>query len=47
MGDRKLLLEHRMHRGIPLHEQTKELVCEHLARLWGHEVELEEVAGDG
>jgi spore cortex formation protein SpoVR/YcgB (stage V sporulation) len=46
MGDRKLLLEHRMHRGIPLHEQTKELVCEHLERLWGHEVELEEVAGD-
>ena len=31
-----------MHRGIPLHEQTRELVCAHIERLWGHEVVLEE-----
>jgi spore cortex formation protein SpoVR/YcgB (stage V sporulation) len=41
-GDRKLHVEHRMHRGIPLHEATRELVCVHLERLWGHEVALNE-----
>lgn len=45
-GDRKLTVEHRMHRGIPLHQKTKELVIAHLERLWGHEVAFEEVAGD-
>jgi spore cortex formation protein SpoVR/YcgB (stage V sporulation) len=44
--DRKLVLEHRMHRGIPLHAPTKELVCGHLERLWGHEIQLEDVQGD-
>jgi spore cortex formation protein SpoVR/YcgB (stage V sporulation) len=39
-GDRKLHIEHRMHRGIPLHEPTRELVCAHLGRLWGHDVVL-------
>jgi spore cortex formation protein SpoVR/YcgB (stage V sporulation) len=29
-----------MHNGIPLHEPTRELVCAHLERLWGHEVVL-------
>ena len=45
-GDRRLILEHRMHRGVPLHEQTKKLVLAHVERLWGHETALEEVDGD-
>jgi stage V sporulation protein R len=43
-GDRTLLLSHSMHRGIPLHNPTKELVLTHVERLWGHEVKLEERA---
>jgi len=45
-GDRRLVLRHNMHRGVPLHEQTKNLVLAHVERLWGHEVELEEVSAD-
>jgi spore cortex formation protein SpoVR/YcgB (stage V sporulation) len=45
-GDRKLHLDHRMHRGIPLHEATRELVCGHLERLWGHQVVLSETEDD-
>jgi stage V sporulation protein R len=41
--DRKLFLEHRTHRGIPLHDQSREIVCAHIERLWGHEVIFEEV----
>ena len=44
-GDRRLLLQHRMHRGVPLNEKTKDLVLAHVERLWGHDVELEEVDG--
>jgi spore cortex formation protein SpoVR/YcgB (stage V sporulation) len=33
-----------MHRGVPLHNQTKELVLGHVERLWGHDVKLEEQA---
>jgi stage V sporulation protein R len=44
-GDRTLYLEHRMHRGIPLHHATKERVVEHISQLWGHNVVLEEAAG--
>jgi len=43
-GNRKLQLEHRMHRGIPLHASTREAVLQHVERLWGHEVVLEEIA---
>jgi len=43
-GDRTLFLEHHMHRGIPLHHATKELVVTHIEQLWGHDVVLEEVA---
>jgi spore cortex formation protein SpoVR/YcgB (stage V sporulation) len=42
-ADRRLVLQHRMHRGIPLHEKTKNLVLAHVERLWGHEVGLEEI----
>jgi stage V sporulation protein R len=45
-GNRKLYLEHRMHRGVPLHHSTMEAVKTHIERLWGHDVSLEEVAGD-
>jgi spore cortex formation protein SpoVR/YcgB (stage V sporulation) len=44
-GNRKLRLVHLMHRGIPLHAKTRDLVCTHLERLWGHEVVLEEADG--
>lgn len=44
-GDRTLYLEHRMHRGVPLHHGTSELVLAHAERLWGHGVVLNEVAG--
>jgi stage V sporulation protein R len=43
-GDRTLFLEHRMHRGVPLHHATKELVTSHIEQLWGHNVVLEEAA---
>lgn len=45
-GSRRLQLEHRMHRGVPLHEATKEQVLAHVQRLWGHDVTLSE-AEDG
>jgi spore cortex formation protein SpoVR/YcgB (stage V sporulation) len=43
-GDRKLTLKHRMHRGVPLHGATRELVLSHVERLWGHQVVLDETA---
>ena len=39
---RRLHLEHQMHRGVPLHQATRDLVMAHIERLWGHEVTLEE-----
>ncbi len=45
-GNRKLFVEHRMHRGVPLHAQLKAQVLPHIERLWGHEVALEETAAD-
>jgi spore cortex formation protein SpoVR/YcgB (stage V sporulation) len=42
-GDRRLVLEHRMHRGVPLHDKTKDTVLAHVERLWGHDVSLREV----
>ncbi|MGH6890072.1 MAG: SpoVR family protein [Rhizomicrobium sp.] len=39
-GDRTLQLTHRMHRGVPLHEDTRDHVCVHIERLWGHDVVL-------
>jgi stage V sporulation protein R len=43
-GNRTLHLAHSMNRGIPLHNQTKELVLSHVEHLWGHDVKLEERA---
>ncbi|HEY6579307.1 MAG TPA: SpoVR family protein, partial [Rhizomicrobium sp.] len=45
-GDRRLHLTHLTHRGVPLHESTRELVCLHVERLWGHEVVLVENDGE-
>jgi len=45
-GNRKLFLEHRMHRGVPLNASLKGQVLPHIERLWGHEVSLEEVASE-
>jgi stage V sporulation protein R len=45
-GNRKLFLEHRMHRGVPLHAQLKAQMMPHIERLWGHDVGLEEVSAD-
>jgi stage V sporulation protein R len=42
-GGRKLTLEHRMHRDVPLHEATKDSVLAHIERLWGHDVALREI----
>ncbi len=43
---RKLHLEHRMHRGIPLHQASRDVILAHIGHLWGHEVALEEVSDD-
>ena len=43
-GNRPLFLSNGLHRGVPLHNQTKELVVAHVERLWGHDVKLEEQA---
>jgi stage V sporulation protein R len=45
-GNRKLFLEHRMHRGVPLNANLKAQVMPHIERLWGHEVALEEMPAD-
>src|SRR5437868_9013278 len=44
-ADRKLFLQHRMHRGIPLNSALKDQVMPHIERLWGHAVALDEVEG--
>jgi len=46
-GDRKLVLQHRMHRGVPLSETARDQVLKHIERLWGHEVELQAVEFSG
>jgi spore cortex formation protein SpoVR/YcgB (stage V sporulation) len=45
-GSRRLVLEHRMHRGVPLDGKTRELVLAHVERLWGHDVGLSEIDAD-
>jgi spore cortex formation protein SpoVR/YcgB (stage V sporulation) len=45
-GNRKLFLEHRMHRGVPLNASLKAQVLPHIERLWGYEVSLEEVPSE-
>jgi spore cortex formation protein SpoVR/YcgB (stage V sporulation) len=45
-GNRTLYLEHRRHRGIPLHDQTRSQVLAYVEKLWGHEVVLEDIKED-
>ena len=45
LGDRQLKLQHTRRNGVPLDEDQKIATIEHLERLWGFEVKLEEVAG--
>ncbi len=45
-GDRRLLLQNRVHRGIMLARDDAERVLDHLAYLWGYEVRLDEVDHD-
>ncbi len=42
-GDRRLLLQHRVHSGMLLEQGDAELVLQHLATLWGYDVRLAEV----
>ena len=39
-GDRRLLLQHTMHDGVPLAEKQRDEVLRQLRRLWGYEVSL-------
>jgi stage V sporulation protein R len=43
-GDRRLMLQHRVHDDVLLEESEVEPVLRHLADLWGYEVRLTEVA---
>lgn len=45
-GNRRLVLEHKMHRGIPLNGKTREQVLAHVEHLWGHDVGLTETEAD-
>ncbi|HYD31960.1 MAG TPA: SpoVR family protein, partial [Azospirillaceae bacterium] len=43
-GDRRLVLQHRVHNGIMLEESDAKAVLRHIANLWGYEVVLAEVS---
>jgi stage V sporulation protein R len=45
-GNRTLYLKHFMHRGVPLHDKTREAVLAHVERLWGHDVKFEAVPSE-
>ena len=45
-GDRSLTLRHTQHNNRPLHDDSNE-VLKHVARLWGFDVHLESVDGQG
>ena len=46
-GDRKLTIQHTVYNGRTLDPATKAATHTHLQRLWGHEVELTDVAAEG
>jgi len=46
LGDRALRLEYRQRAGIPLDPETREATLEHMRRLWGYEVELDDVPAE-
>ncbi len=43
LGDRALKLQYARRDGIPLEPETRDMTLRHMRRLWGYEVELEEV----
>ncbi len=45
MGDRELRLNHMVHDGKLLDEETRDLVLTHIRRLWGYDVSLADVDG--
>jgi spore cortex formation protein SpoVR/YcgB (stage V sporulation) len=45
LGDRKLLLHHKVNDGIPLAMRTRKTVLLHLRRLWGYDVGLAGIDG--
>ncbi|WP_047239034.1 SpoVR family protein, partial [Chromobacterium subtsugae] len=46
-GDRSLTLRHVMHNRRPLEDQSAQEVLKHVCRLWGFDVKLESVDGNG
>ncbi len=47
VGDRRLVLKHRVHNGIALDGGDVGAVLQHLADLWGYDVKLIEIAASG
>jgi len=45
-GDRTLRLRHDIHNGRTLSDETKDAVLTHIETLWGHEIDLDDGAGD-
>lgn len=45
LGDRELLLHHKVNNGIPLAMRTRKAVLAHLRRLWGYDVALVGIDG--
>ncbi len=43
MGDRQLRLNHAVHDGKLLEEDTRDLVLTHIRRLWGYDVSLADI----
>ena len=46
-GDRSLVLRHTMHNRRPLDDNSANEVLKHVCRLWGFDVRLESVDGNG
>jgi stage V sporulation protein R len=46
-GNRRLILTHSLNNGVPLTEQDAQAVLAYVADLWGYEVHLLGVDGDG
>ena len=47
LGDRVLHLQHRRRNGIPLDAAASQATLAHLRELWGYDLAMEEVPGDG
>lgn len=46
-GDRRLMLTHRIHNGVPLSEQEAQAVLAYIADLWGYGAQLQGIDADG